>query len=294
MAHRVVPSSGNRLHRLLGRVEGNSALDAVADRLAGPVATRRRPSGAKGLLTGTWLGHAFHPVLTDFADGSWMACSFLDLFGPRGAAPAAQRLVGFGLVAAVPTALTGLAEWSDTEGNERRVGLLHLGTSTAAFALYGCSYLARRRHKHSAGVLLGVLGGVVAILDGYVGGHLTLALGVGVGHTAFWSGPAEWTEAVAVDALPEDTPTRAYVAGSGVVLVRRGDDVFAMVNRCTYRGGELHEGQLHGDAIVCPRHGCSFRLRDGAVLAGPASLPQTVLGVRVEQGRVKVKAQETR
>ena len=180
MAHHTEPSLGDRLLALLGRVESAGALDPLADRVAGATAGLSWPSDVKRLLAGNWFGHAIHPVLTDFADGAWMACSFLDLFGPRDAAPAAQRLAGFGLATAIPTALTGLVEWSDTEGSARRVGLLHLGTSMTAFSLYGFSYLARRRNKRAAGVLLGVLGGVVAIVDGYFGGHLTLALGVGV------------------------------------------------------------------------------------------------------------------
>ncbi len=180
MPHQTEPSLGDRLHRLLRRVESDGALDPVADRVARALAGLAGPTDARPLLTGNWFGHAIHPVLTDFADGAWMACSFLDLFGPRGAAPAAQRLAAFGLAAAIPTALTGLAEWSDTEGRARRVGLVHLATSMTAFSLYGFSYLARRRNKHAAGVVLGVLGGVVAIVDGYLGGHLTLALGVGV------------------------------------------------------------------------------------------------------------------
>lgn len=135
------PSPGNQLHRLLRRVEENPGLDPPGERLARTVAAGLDRARARNLLSGTWLGHALHPVLTDFADGAWMAGSFLDLFGPRGAAPAAQRLVGFGLLAAVPTGLTGFAEWAATDDNERRVGLLHVGTSTAALALYAAPTL---------------------------------------------------------------------------------------------------------------------------------------------------------
>lgn len=290
MLYRMRPSPGNRLHRLLDRVEGSGAVDPLAERLSRTVTATTRRSGTKWLFNGTWLGHALHPVLTDFADGAWMACSFLDIFGPRDAAPAARRLAGFGLLAAVPTALSGLAEWSETEGKERRVGLLHAGTSSAAFALYGCSYLARRRERHVAGVVLGVVGGVVAVIDGYVGGHLTLALGVGVGRTAFLGFPEAWTVAVDADALSHDRPVQACVAGSEIVLVSRGDAVFALADRCNYRGGQLHAGEVHDDGIVCPRDGCTFRLHDGAVLRGPASLPQPVLATRVNQGRIEVRS----
>jgi hypothetical protein len=177
--------AGNRLHAVLRRVEGSGVLDPTADRLAGAVSALTQRLKAKPALTGTWLGHAAHPVFTDFAEGAWMAGSFLDLFGPPASAPAAQRLVGFGLLAAVPTAVTGLGAWVDTDGGERRLGLLLAGTSTAVVALNGCSYLARRRNRQLAAAALGTLGGLLAIADGYIGGHLTLALGVGVGRTAF-------------------------------------------------------------------------------------------------------------
>jgi nitrite reductase/ring-hydroxylating ferredoxin subunit len=281
--------AGNRLHAVLRRVEGSGVLDPTADRLAGAVSALAQRLKAKPALTGTWLGHAAHPVFTDFAEGAWMAGSFLDLFGPPASAPAAQRLVGFGLLAAVPTAVTGLGEWVDTDGRERRLGLLHAGTSTAVVALYGCSYLARRRNRQLAAVALGTLGGLLAIADGYIGGHLTLALGVGVGRTAFEELPDQWTPTLAVDDLPEARPTRVLLGAAEVVVVRRGDRLFALANRCTYRRARLHRGSLSGEAIVCPRHGCTFRLQDGAVVGGPASIPQPSLETRVVEGRVEVR-----
>ena len=281
---------GNRLNALLRRVEAAEALDPLAERLARVVTPSPRGAAVRPILTGTWLGHAVHPVLTDFADGAWMAASFLDLFGPPHSAAAARRLVGFGLLCAVPTALSGLGEWSDTRGRERRVGLLHAATSSAAISLYGCSYLARRRSRHLAGVALGTVGGLVAIADGYVGGHLTLALGVGVGRTAFEELPDAWTPTVPAEDLAEGRPIRAVAGTAEVVLVRSAGRVFALADRCTYRGGRLHRGTVAGDGIVCPRHGCAFRLEDGAVLQGPASIPQPALETRVSGGRVEVRA----
>jgi nitrite reductase/ring-hydroxylating ferredoxin subunit/uncharacterized membrane protein len=283
--------SGSRLHALLRRVERAGVLDPIAERVTATVSTATRSVDAQPLLTGTWLGHAVHPVLTDFAAGAWMGGSFLDLFGPPHSQAAARRLVGFGLLAAVPTALTGLAECADTGGVERRVGLLHAVSSSTAFGLYAWSYVARRRDRHAAGVTLGVLGGLVAIADGYVGGHLSLGLGVGVSRTAFDELPAEWSPAAPLDSLVEDRPALAVVGTTEIVLVRHGGRVFALVDRCTYRGGRLHLGTVAGDTIVCPRHGCVFRLADGAVTEGPASIPQPSLETQVVGGRVEVRRQ---
>lgn len=142
---------------------------------------RARFGGVTGALRGERFGHAIHPVLTDFTNGPWMGASFLDLFGPRGAAPAAQRLVAFGLVSSLPTIATGLADWRTSRGGARRLGAAHAVSSSLATACYAASYLARRRGRHGAGLVWGLAGGIVAFVDGYVGGELSLVGRVGTG-----------------------------------------------------------------------------------------------------------------
>jgi len=286
----VVSRLGHELHGLLRRVEAADGLDAPARGLSCVTRSTLGRGRLGDVLTGTWLGHAFHPLLTDFAEGGWMAGSFLDVFGPRAARPWAQRLVGFGLLAAVPTTLTGLAEWVDTDAEARRVGMLHAASSSAAFACYGCSYLLRRRQKHTTAVAFGLVGGIIAFADGYVGGHLSLALGVGVSQTAFAELPPDWMPTLRAADVAEGRPATAFAGGTQILLVRRGGEVFALADRCTYRGGNLHEGELRGDTVVCPRDGCTFRLGDGAVVKGPASIPQPSLETRVFDGLVEVRS----
>jgi uncharacterized membrane protein len=164
---------------LFRRLECSDAIDVVARRLApladAVVRNRRLADG----LRGTWIGHALHPLLTDFPLGSWMSASFLDLFGGPDARRPAQRLVGFGLLAALPTAAAGLAEWQATAGGARRVGVVHAAGNTTATTLYGLSWLARRSGRHQLGARLGVGGGVVATVGGYLGGHLSLVRKIG-------------------------------------------------------------------------------------------------------------------
>ena len=114
-----------------------------------------------------------------------MSASFLDLFGGAGARRPAQRLVGFGLLAAVPTAAAGLAEWRATGGGARRVGVVHASVNATATLLYCSSWLARRRAAHRTAVALGVLGGLVATTGGYFGGHLSLVRKIGTTDAAF-------------------------------------------------------------------------------------------------------------
>jgi uncharacterized membrane protein len=113
--------------------------------------------------------------MTDFPLGTWMSASLLDLVGGRSARPAAQRLVGFGVAAAIPTAATGLAEWLRVDRATRRVGVVHATVNTTAMALYAASFVARRRGRHGPAVALGITGGVTATIGGYFGGHLSLA-----------------------------------------------------------------------------------------------------------------------
>ena len=167
------------------RLEDDSRLDGPADRLEGVAGALVRSPTVADALRGVWLGHALHPLLTDFPLGAWMSASFLDLFGGRHARRASQRLVGFGLLVAVPTVAAGLAEWRDTAGGARRVGVVHAGINATATVLYGSSWLARRRGAHRTAVALGVGGGLVATLGGYFGGHLTLVRKIGTADASY-------------------------------------------------------------------------------------------------------------
>jgi uncharacterized membrane protein len=167
------------------RLEDDSRLDEPAERLEAIADAVVRSPTAADALRGVWLGHALHPLLTDFPLGAWMSASFLDLFGGHNARRASQRLVGFGLLVALPTAAAGLAEWRDTTGGARRVGVVHAGINSTATVLYGSSWLARRRRAHRTAVVLGVGGGVVATLGGYFGGHLTLVRKIGTADPSF-------------------------------------------------------------------------------------------------------------
>ena len=167
------------------RLERNAGIDAVGHRLAGVADAVVRSPEIADVLRGTWLAHALHPLLTDFPLGAWMSASFLDLFGGQEARRPAQRLIGFGLLAAMPTAASGLAEWRETAGGARRVGVVHAGVNGTAALLYGSSWLARRRGWHPVAVGLGVTGGLVATAGGYLGGHMSLVRKIGTADPSF-------------------------------------------------------------------------------------------------------------
>ncbi len=167
----------SRLESWAVGLERRTELDSVA-RVLEPVAAPLAEGSARRVLSGKWLGHALHPLLTDIPLGCWTSASLLDLVGGRRARSASQRLIGLGILAAVPTAATGASDWAHTDRPAQRVGVAHAATNTAALALYAASYRARRRGRHGRGVALGIAGGSVALVGGFLGGHLTLTAAV--------------------------------------------------------------------------------------------------------------------
>jgi nitrite reductase/ring-hydroxylating ferredoxin subunit len=112
-----------------------------------------------------------------------------------------------------------------------------------------------------------------------------------VNHNAFARGKkaAEFTAVMPADGLVDATPTRASLGATSLVLVRRGDVVYALKETCSHAGGPLAEGTLQNGSIICPWHGSTFRLADGAVRHGPASTRQVAYRARINAGQVEVQ-----
>jgi nitrite reductase/ring-hydroxylating ferredoxin subunit/uncharacterized membrane protein len=280
------------LEPLVRAVESAEALDPVAE-AAGKAVRGAVPSGpVKDALSGTWLGHALHPMLTDVVIGSFTAASLLDLIAPDGDGRASERLIALGLGAYLPTAAAGANDWADTEivdDTIRRAGLVHAACNAVGATLYAASWRARRRGARGRGAALGFAGMTVMAAGGYLGGHLSLSKGVGPDQTVFDPGPTEWTPAADASQLPDGRPVRVVVDDTPVLLVRDGELIFAIHDRCSHRGCSLADGKLEGEEIVCACHGSRFDRRSGAVRGGPATSAQPAFQVRVEDGRVEVR-----
>jgi uncharacterized membrane protein len=162
---------------LTRHIESSEDLDGLADKLAAATPSWITSGTGREVLSGRWMGHSLHPLLTDFPLGFWTSATMLDLMGGERDARTARRLIGWGVLAALPTAAAGLSDWSHLDApGDRRTGVLHAQLNAMALALYGLSWLSRRRGKR--GVLLGLLGGLAASAGGYLGGHLTLSRAV--------------------------------------------------------------------------------------------------------------------
>src|SRR3954471_19812855 len=282
-----------RLHHLAERVGTLTALDGPAEAVAGWIRGVVPRGPVKDTLSGTPLGHAIHPLLTDLPIGTWTSSLLLDVLGGAGARTASRRLIGLGLLAAVPTAAAGLNDWADTtpaDDGVRRIGAVHAVANVAALGLYSASFAARRAGRQGRGVALGLAGIGALTVGGHLGGHLAYAKGVGVDQTAFASGPEDWTEVLDDAALAEGSLQGVEADGQAIVLARRGGAVYALANRCAHRGGSLADGELVGDCVECPLHGSLFRLADGSVERGPSAYPQPIYDVRLSNGRIALRA----
>jgi nitrite reductase/ring-hydroxylating ferredoxin subunit/uncharacterized membrane protein len=286
-----------RVHTLLERLESARVLDGPTEKLAKAVRSSVPPGAVKDALSGKPLGHALHPLLTDVVIGSWTSATVLDLVGGSKARPAAERLIGVGILAALPTVASGATDWADTTVKSppvRRLGAVHAALNAGALALYGASLAARRSGRQARGALLGLAGAGVLGASGHLGGHLSYVRGVGVAETAFADPIADWTPACFDAEVREGEPFVATVAGQDVLLVRQDGAVRALADRCNHRGGPLHRGTLQDGCVTCPWHASRFRLEDGSVDRGPASSPQPTYDVRVAGDRIEIRSAASR
>lgn len=266
-------------------------LEALSKTLTAKVKAITRPTAIKNALSGSWLGHQLHPVLTDLPIGAFSAAAALDLTGGPETAGAARRLVGLGILASAPTALAGASDWSDMNGADKRVGLVHGLANAAATVLQTTSWIARRRGHRGVGVALSMLALGLTFGSAALGGHLSFVKGVGVNRTAFQRTVRDWHDVAADADIVEGRLNRVIVDDVPVLVVRQHGRLHAISAVCSHAGGPLDEGTLDArGCVTCPWHGSQFVLEDGGVERGPASVPQPRWDVRVEDGRVLVRS----
>jgi nitrite reductase/ring-hydroxylating ferredoxin subunit/uncharacterized membrane protein len=264
------------------------------DKVAGAVATaveRATPAGSSvnEALSGTDLGHPLHPPLTDVVIGAWTGAVALDWLGGKRSGPAADWLVGFGVLSALPTVAAGLNDAARLDAPGRRLALVHAMTNVVATGLFGASWLARRADRRFFGRLWALAGYGTVSLGAFLGGHLSFRRGVGVDHTAFLEAPEDWTAVADEASVKELEPLLVRSADVEIVLVREQGALYALLERCAHQGGPLHEGRIEDGCVVCPWHSSRYRLSDGVALSGPTAHPQPALQVRVRDSKVEVR-----
>jgi len=102
-----------------------------------------------------------------------------------------------------------------------------------------------------------------------------------------------WIAVLPVTDLEDRKPVKVDVDGSAVLLVRNGEELFGIGNRCTHQGAPLHKGIVRFGGslrtVQCPLHGSMFDLAEGRVLRGPATEPAPVYDTRATDGVVEIR-----
>lgn len=87
------------------------------------------------------------------------------------------------------------------------------------------------------------------------------------------------------------TARRVEIGGHAVAIVRIGDDVYAIGDRCSHADVSLSAGEVWCDELEleCPKHGSRFSLETGEPNTLPATQPVPVFVARVVDGEVEVE-----
>lgn len=273
-------------------------LDTLGDPLQKYVTSLYSSGGTTGkhiqnILNGVWLGHPLHPVVTDVPVGAWTATMVLDnvgaLSGNDSLQSAADLSLATGLAASWASAASGITDWMDTYGEERKVGLAHGLLMAATTITYSASLLARLSGARAAGVALSNTGYALMSAGAYLGGEEVYDLGYPINHTAFQHGPSSFVPVMPEAELPANQPTKGEAQGTPVVLVKLGEQIYALDDTCVHAGCSLAGGQIEGGSIICPCHGSQYDLRDGSVINGPATMPEPHYDTRVTNGMIEVR-----
>ena len=264
------------------------AIDKALYANGNPVAQKIR-----NFLNGTWLGEPLHVVLTDIPVGAWTATMVFDVLdmvrNRKEFVQAADVSIAVGLAGAAGAAVTGITDWSDVDPPARRTGFTHALLNIGATALFTASLVLRRRKSRLSGRIASTLGYAIMSYAAHLGGRMVYEYSVGVDRTVGEQFPEEFTAIFPAEQLGDHKPTRAVHDGVPILLVRRGERIFAMAETCSHFSGPLSEGKLVDDSIVCPYHASRFALDDGRVLDGPAVHPQPCLEVRTRNGQIEVR-----
>lgn len=94
----------------------------------------------------------------------------------------------------------------------------------------------------------------------------------------------------ALDELEDGAARRFDIAGHRIAVVRLGDQVHAIGDRCSHADVSLSEGEVFGDVctIECWKHGSTFSLLTGQPDSLPAVTPVPVYEILIDGNDVEV------
>lgn len=272
------------------RIERSPRADRPIRILAKAVRRRVGPGLLRDLLHGVPLGKPLHPPLANLGLGLWAAAAMLDV--TRSDPDSSRLLVAAGLATAMPAAAAGIVDWSALHREQQRVGFVHAIANLTAIGLYTGSLALRITGRERAGRMLSFAGLGAVSLGGYLGGHLAYRQAAGANHAESVTHlvPLGWHDLCDIGDLPDGRPVTRRLGYIDLFVLRVGGSVTVLADQCAHLAGPLHQGRLISDegvaCVVCPWHGSTFRLSDGAVLHGPATAPQPSFETRIRRDGV--------
>lgn len=274
--------------------------DAIQPLVSNLFGSLDKNHAVKNLLNGVWLGHPLHPMLTDVPVGVWTLAQLLDtvttVWGDDEALDYASDIaVGSGIVVAVATALTGITDWSDTDGAQRRLGLVHGLLNTGGLTLYLGSMALRvaNPHKRAMARTLSTAGYLTSTVAAYVAGELVYGIGQAVNRNAWVDSPDKFVDLAPADSLEEGKMQNFDLQDHQIVLLKDQDGVHAFGGTCSHFGCYLwEEGRLEGHTLTCQCHGSQFDISDGSLIRGPATAPIPSYDVRTRNGQIQVRLRQ--
>lgn len=252
----------------------------------------------RDLLQGRWLGHPLHAASTDIPIGMLLGSVILDLLSQPGAA---DILLVATIVFMLLSALSGLADYSETDGTTLARATLHATLMTVSLVILVISALMRSGAPtdRTLPIALSIVGFLGVTAGAFVGGDVAYVFGNMVSRHAFRGRGTKWigldTGAVTdLSTIPEATPTKMRAGSNDLVLVRTGATIHALHAVCAHAGGPLDEGRVVDGCVECPWHFSRFRLTDGLARQGPTVYDQPAYEVRsAEAGGYEVRRIQT-
>ena len=92
----------------------------------------------------------------------------------------------------------------------------------------------------------------------------------------------------AVSEIPPNGRKSIIVDDVPALLVRVGNDYFAVEDVCSHDGQPLTDGPVDAESITCPRHGAKFDLKTGKATCMPATQPIETFAVVIQDGELLV------
>ncbi|HSI52180.1 MAG TPA: nitrite reductase small subunit NirD [Ideonella sp.] len=102
-----------------------------------------------------------------------------------------------------------------------------------------------------------------------------------------------WTPICRIDDIPVLGSRRVVrEKGAAVALFRtEANEVFALLDRCPHKAGQLSQGIVFGSSVACPLHNWTIGLHDGKAAAPDVGCTPR-FAVRIEDGAVSLNADE--